>query len=218
VGGFGSGRWDWHTKAQTVEGCLCLDANRWAREGVLRAGARLSGSSTWWRDAERKEQAASIEYEVNTLDPARPWFLLSYATARTGEPLVYCIALQTTRPRFGGVRWWFTCPLVADDVSCDRRVAKLYLPPGGRYFGCRECYRLTYRSAQEHDARVGALLKDPGALEAGLQRGLSDMSPRGMRRTFLLLKASGERLRRLERRLAGGRQAGGHVLSGTSMR
>jgi hypothetical protein len=57
---------------------------------------------------------------------------------------------------------------VADDVPCDRRVAKLYLPPGGRYFGCRECYRLTYRSAQEHDARVGALLKDPEALEAGL--------------------------------------------------
>jgi hypothetical protein len=58
------------------------------------------------------------------------------------------------------------------------------------------------------------LLKDPEALEAGLQRGLSDKSPRGMRRTFLLLKASTERLRRLERRLAGGRGAVGRVPPG----
>ena len=39
------------------------------------------------------------------------------------------------------------------------RVAKLYLPPGGLYFGCRQCYRLTYRSAQEHDPRVSALFR-----------------------------------------------------------
>jgi hypothetical protein len=191
-----------------------LDANRWTREGVLRGGAQLSGSWAWWRDAERKEQTAALEYAVDTLDPAHPWLFLYYATAPTRESLVYCIRLQTTRPPFGGARWWFTCPLVADDVPCDRRVAKLYLPPGGRNFGCRECYKLTYRSAQEHDARVGALLKDPAALEAGLQRGLSDMSPGGMRRAFLLLKASGERLRRLERRLAGGREAGGRVPPG----
>jgi hypothetical protein len=213
VGGFGSGRWPWHTKARTVEECRALDANQWARHGVLRARARLTGSWTWWRDAERKEQTDSIGYEVNTLDPTCPWLRLSYTIPRTGEALDYLIGLQTTRPRFGGVRWWFTCPLVVNGVPCGRRVGKLYLPPGGRYFGCRECYKLTYQSAQEHDARVGALLKDPGALEAGLERGLSDMSPRGMRRTFLLLKASAERLRRLER-LTRGRGAGGRVPPG----
>ena len=30
-----------------------------------------------------------------------------------------------------------------------RRVAKLYLPPGSRYFGSREGHRLTYTSCQE---------------------------------------------------------------------
>ena len=28
-------------------------------------------------------------------------------------------------------------------------MAKLYLPPGGRYFGSREAYGLTYTSCQE---------------------------------------------------------------------
>ena len=30
-----------------------------------------------------------------------------------------------------------------------RRVRKLYLPPRGRYFGCRQCHDLTYTSCQE---------------------------------------------------------------------
>jgi hypothetical protein len=38
--------------------------------------------------------------------------------------------------------------------------------PGGRYFGCRICYRLTYRSVQEHDKRVDALRRNPAALNA----------------------------------------------------
>ena len=38
-------------------------------------------------------------------------------------------------------------------------MGKLYLPPGGRYFGCRHCHDLTYRSRQESDARVYALAR-----------------------------------------------------------
>jgi hypothetical protein len=39
--------------------------------------------------------------------------------------------------------------LGAGGPPCGRRVGKLYLPPCGRYFGCRHCYRLTYTSCQE---------------------------------------------------------------------
>ena len=35
------------------------------------------------------------------------------------------------------------------DGGPPRRVAKLYLPPGGKYFGSREGYGLTYTSCQE---------------------------------------------------------------------
>ncbi len=39
------------------------------------------------------------------------------------------------------------------DVPCERRVGKLWLPPGAIYFGCRHCYGLTYRSCQESHKR-----------------------------------------------------------------
>lgn len=36
-----------------------------------------------------------------------------------------------------GPRSWFVC-------NCDRRVAKLYLPPNAMHFKCRHCHKLTY--------------------------------------------------------------------------
>ena len=59
------------------------------------------------------------------------------------------VALISTPTQFGGCRWWFRCPLMRDGVPCRRRTGKLYLPPNARYFGCRQCYNLTYRSSQE---------------------------------------------------------------------
>ena len=50
--------------------------------------------------------------------------------------------------------------------ACYWQVAKLYLPPGSRYFGCRHCHNLTYTSCQEHDKRVDALRRNPEALSA----------------------------------------------------
>ncbi|MCP4357367.1 MAG: hypothetical protein GY796_05035 [Chloroflexi bacterium] len=61
----------------------------------------------------------------------------------------YRVWLQATPLPWGGVRWWFTCPLIIDGKPCKRRVGKLYEPPGARYFGCRHCHDLTYRSSQE---------------------------------------------------------------------
>ena len=77
----------------------------------------------------------------------------------------YRVALQTTFPRLGGARWWFTCPLVVDGRACERRVAKLYLPPNGRYYGCRRCNRLSYTSCQEsrkYDSLCRMLDRDTG--------------------------------------------------------
>src|SRR5262245_37562472 len=143
MGGPFSGRWQWHSKATTVEDCRQLDANRWAREKILEPGVHHWGSWAWWRDAARTEQTASIAYEVDTLDLPTAQVRLRYNLTRTGESLDYAVDLQTTPAGFGGVRWWFTCPLVVNGRACQRRVGKLYLPPGGRYFGCRHCYRLT---------------------------------------------------------------------------
>jgi hypothetical protein len=191
MGGPGSGShyhwWRSSTKA-VVEECLRLDANSMTRQGALRPGLwRPDGTWRWSRGTGREEQTVSIGYEVGTTDPAWPWLRLFYTFLPTRERIDYRVSLQTTRPRFGGLRWWFTCPLTLNGAGCGRRVGKLYLPPGARYFGCRVCHKLTYRSAQEHDKRVDALRRNPEALLA-LMENAKALSP-----TQLLLALKADR-------------------------
>ena len=73
-----------------------------------------------------------------------------------GDQLVsYSVELDTTRCNYGAKRYWFLCPI------CKKRVAKIHLPPGRKYFACRACHFLTYRSCKEHDARVDEIIKNP---------------------------------------------------------
>lgn len=67
--------------------------------------------------------------------------------------------LVSRRPHFGGLRYFVTCP-------CGRRTVKLYLPPGGTRFRCRECHGLTYESRQRHNKRIDFYLKNPRAAKA----------------------------------------------------
>lgn len=168
MGGYGSTRWGFHSKKDTVEDYRSLDTNRWMREGMLQQKAHSFGGWSW-RNAHTGEETSSIGYEVNTLNDAFPWLRLFYTRTRSGEKMDYKIQLATTRPNFGGLRWWFICPLVTDGKACNRRVGKIHLPPGGRYYGCRHCYDLTYASCQESDKRVNWLRRNPDALLAMVQ-------------------------------------------------
>jgi hypothetical protein len=169
MGGAGSGNryhwWRWDKKT-VVEDCLSLDANRWMREGILKKGVCTFGS---WRWTYRGGGGFSVDYEVETLPDAPPGVRLSYSWVWTAtkEPdsAAYRVHLTTTRLRFGGLRWWFVCPLTVNGIPCTRRVAKLCLPPGGRYFGCRHCHGLTYTSCQEsrkYDRAFRFLARDTG--------------------------------------------------------
>ncbi len=161
MGGRESGRWRWHSKKGTVEDCCCLDIKRMVETDVIVWDIWHSG--TWrWSDSRTGETVSTVGFEVDTLrNSSFSWLRLHYKINRTEEVVDYRIRLQTTPPHYGGLRWWFTCPI----LGCGRRIAKLYLPPGGRYFGCRHCYQLTYKSAQEHDPRWSRLLEDPDAFE-----------------------------------------------------
>ena len=64
-----------------------------------------------------------------------------------GEPKDFRVPLETTRPNYGGRRWWFRCP------ANGRRVAKLHSPPGGDIFASRRAYGLAYRN-QRADERA----------------------------------------------------------------
>src|SRR5262245_47651550 len=169
MGGKGSGSWYRWQKKQTVENSRFIDANRWMREGILKTGSLASGN--WlWVNPQTNETIAAISYQVNAISPTYKWVRLSYSLTRTGEYLDYRIELSTTTPNYGGLRWWFICPLVKNNVPCKRRVGKLYLPIGERYYGCRTCYKLTYRSCQESDKKARWLRKHPEELRAMLDR------------------------------------------------
>jgi hypothetical protein len=183
MGGFGSGRWGCHTKADTVEDCLTLDLSMLARDGAFTPWH--TGTVRWLRgDQER----AAIGYTVHPRGDGLA-LLLSYrrtpACGTGGEDVELPVRLETTPLHFGGARWWALCPLSVNGVGCGRRVGKVYLPPGGRYFGCRVCYKLTYRSAQEHDKRVDALRRNPEALLATLE----DPKALGTGQLLLAIKA-----------------------------
>lgn len=176
MGGHGSTRWGWHSKRLPVEDCAVLDASRWTSTGVLAV-------PLGWR-------AGSFGYHVDSSDWGEPVIWLHYTLPRSDEHFDYPIRMTGTRPNFGGLRWWFLCPvLMRGSRNCGRRVGKLYLPPGGRYFACRACYDLTYESCQTSDKRVSWFRRNEEAvlmmLEAG---GLANLNA-----TQLLLVAKAMR-------------------------
>ncbi len=153
MGGYGSSRWGWHTKKTTVEEYRILEAARWQREGIIGPDRMWAGG--WqWTDAHTGEKKASIGVEVLT---GATWgqVRLHYRVTPPGgegRDLDYTAPLVTTRPHYGGLRWWFQCP----NTKCGRRVGKLYMPPGEHLFLCRHCHDLAYQSSQEHDKGLDA--------------------------------------------------------------
>jgi hypothetical protein len=67
----------------------------------------------------------------------------------------YKITLVTTKCHFGNKRYWFQCQLSKNGKYCRKKVGVLYLPPNGKYFGCRHCYNLIYSSQCQPDLYKG---------------------------------------------------------------
>jgi hypothetical protein len=164
MGGLGSGRGLLHDAKTAAEDCTVLSADELTRSKLLRSAHWKSGSLAW-QDSFTGEEVSSVGYELNTHDPQKPWLRLHYTHTRTGEELDYKLGLTYTTTPWSARRWFFLCPPMANDRPCGRRVGKLYLPPGARYFGCRHCYELTYTSCQENhklDSMFNLLAKDTG--------------------------------------------------------
>lgn len=176
MGGYGSGRWRWHNKKTTVEECLTLDVRKLARNGML---ANTAGSGLLvWANVRTGDQAATARYQRDVVGDALVFRLIYTVAQANGEKrdVTEPIVLQTTASRIGGRRWWFTCPLLVSGRPCRRRAGKLFLPPGGRRFGCRRCYDLTYASCQEshrYDRLFRTLATETGLHEDVVKRVLS---------------------------------------------
>lgn len=160
MGGFCSG--ERSEKKTTVEMCLALKASRFGKR--LKQVQRFLLSDVYWTNS-LGERILTVHYRLEYLGKRPVLHLLSRSDVEgRQQPMWESIVLTSTRPHFGGLRWWFVCPLVDKGVACERRVGKLYLPRGAYYFGCRACFDLTYESAQTHDDRVNQLMKNPFAL------------------------------------------------------
>ena len=150
MGGLGSG-WQGEKKA-TVEASLALVAAELAHKKALVVGKWSLGTWSWTSGG---APLLTIGYEADLSDRGSTWLRLFYQVS--GEAVDYKIRLVATTPHYGGLRWWFICPLERRNGEPPRRVAKLYLPPGGKYFGSREGYGLTYTSCQESGKNRGFL-------------------------------------------------------------
>jgi len=140
MGGYGSGRCRYFSSKTKVEDC-----HKWRIAGLKDYLIPGHWGTTHWMIGE--QESGSVSFRV--LGDENPEaLLLSYTIgARSGNPqdFNYRVNLTTTPLPWGGVRYWFICPL----WGCYRRVGCLYLPPGGKYFGCRHCYDLRYKSQFE---------------------------------------------------------------------
>ena len=139
MGGSGSGR-HWGCGRATVEDGLTLDINKLIRDGNIRPGGWCSGTLRWTHVASG-EEVGSIGYEADLMAQDQSWVRLHYRV--NDEPQDYRVTLETTRPNYGGRRWWFRCP------ATGWRVAKLHLPSGGQIFASRRAYGLAYQSQRE---------------------------------------------------------------------
>jgi hypothetical protein len=161
-------------KKTTVQSCFSIDVNYLTRKGILKPGVERMGKLAWFWGANPTDIRFNLAYAVNTASD-EPHVRLIYRLVKTDQLMVYSVRLTRTRQRLGGVRWWFLCPRVFNGQACSRRVGKIYLPPGGDYFGCRHCYNLTYTSVQQHDKRVDALVRNT-KLMARLMKNLENAS------------------------------------------
>lgn len=115
--------------------------------------SRNSGVITWTHGL--SENKSSIGFSLvrdNWGTPEEKAYLeLKYIHTNrwSGEKsdMDFKIPLTTTPCNYGGVRYWFRCPLSENGQHCGRRVGVIYSID--KWFGCRYCGEITYAKQME---------------------------------------------------------------------
>ena len=118
----------------------------WLKKQGYLDGSYLFGSLHWSCNGEDR---GSIRVAVN-LDNLSDnnyvnlKYTHMYYWSEEKSEIDYKVRLESTPCHYGGVRYWFICPLSTNGVYCGRRVGVLYRV--GKWFGCRHCHRVAYYS------------------------------------------------------------------------
>lgn len=75
------------------------------------------------------------------------------------EDLNYKVDLTHTPCNYGGVRYWFICPLSKNGQYCGRRVGVLFSI--GKWFGCRHCGEIAYTAQMKGGKYRGCSVSIP---------------------------------------------------------
>lgn len=164
------GRWSWSIR-NTVEECRSIDIP-WLKQKKYFNG--FMGGTVEWKINGKVTSSIGIQVSTQENDNCENYIRMFYAQTDNSENKTnfdYNIRLVTTPCNLGGFRYWFICPLIINGNPCGKRVSKLYLPSGGKYFGCRHCYNLTYQCQKEHDKKVDFFLKNPELIMKAINTG-----------------------------------------------
>ncbi|HPA25612.1 MAG TPA: hypothetical protein PLK76_02540 [bacterium] len=117
------------------------------------------GVMTWTFDS--NENKSIIDFSTHRGNAHTPtelaYIKLSYTHTNywTGEKsdMDFKVSLTTTPCNYGGVRYWFICPITKNGQYCGRRVGVLY--GIGKWFGCRHCGNIAYNSQRQSERYKG---------------------------------------------------------------
>jgi len=132
----------------TVEECRAISIFNLKKWGCLK-NTWQNGGIVWKSGLDEKEN--SVNYTLNLTER---YFELNYrikdAWSDEWEQVSHKYPLITTPCHYSGQRYWFECSLYKNGYYCGRRVAKLYLGGGCKYFACRHCLELSYDSCNQN--------------------------------------------------------------------
>jgi hypothetical protein len=138
MGGYGSGRRDGRP---IVEHALQIDMKHLLDQRLLRPGHRSSGTLSW-SSSHNSQAVAKIRYEADLTASTKAWLCLRPLppSGQMSPRRKARLHLAVTVPHYGGLRWWFICPLSG------KRARVLYLPADAPMFASRQAYGLAYKS------------------------------------------------------------------------
>ena len=178
MGGIGSSRWRDHVRKTLVDECMALDL-RHTKVKALLAGDRAEGTLLWShpRSGDPTGWADFLLAPVNSNGTRS---LVLDVTGDEFEPKQLIVLSE--RPAGFSAHWFAGCR------SCGAAVRTLFAVSQNDRFRCRICSDLTYRSVQQHDARVDWALRDPqGFFDA---RDRAPQTPNSQRATtWLVIRA-----------------------------
>jgi hypothetical protein len=150
------------------------------RVGLASEGEFRAGFLNWQRG---DQLMSSVSYRAAMQSPGDERLELAFTRGGSDgrQDVQQIVRLVHTVPNFGGKRWWMICPYLG------KRVGKLYLPPNGDRYACREAWRIAYQSQRDASRdrpfeRIHKLQRKLGNLQS---HDLCLRRPKGMwHRTF----------------------------------